>query len=153
MKCKPENEKRQRKALQRHRQEYDNAISQIDDMLEAKANLQKVMVLMNQMVQTFDLPFVTQMVGMYTKIFTELCNFCTNRRLCQNDRTRSGKDPRSRRWLDSDSKHEKYRDMPETEKYWDEAERIIKYNEKVIFSYRHILQSNGFSVKLHKAVK
>ena len=82
---------------QRHRQEYDNAISQIDDMLEAKANLQKVMVLMNQMVQTFDLPFVTQMVGMYTKIFTELCNFCTNRRLCQNDRTRSGKDPRSRR--------------------------------------------------------
>ena len=45
-------------------------------MQEAKADLQKVMNLMNQMVQTFNLPFVTQMVSMYTKIFEELCRFC-----------------------------------------------------------------------------
>ncbi|MBO4648067.1 MAG: hypothetical protein J5806_07915 [Lentisphaeria bacterium] len=61
---------------QRHRQEYDNAISRINQMQEAKADLQKVMNLMNQMVQTFNLPFVTQMVSMYTKIFDELCRFC-----------------------------------------------------------------------------
>ena len=61
---------------QRHRQEYDNAISRINEMQEAKADLQKVMNLMNQMVQTFNLPFVTQMVSMYTKIFEELCRFC-----------------------------------------------------------------------------
>ena len=61
---------------QRHRQEYENAISRINQMQEAKADLQKVMHLMNQMVQTFNLPFVTQMVSMYTKIFDELCRFC-----------------------------------------------------------------------------
>jgi len=38
--------------------------------------MQKVMNLMNQMVLTFNLPFVTQMVSMYTKIFDELCHFC-----------------------------------------------------------------------------
>ena len=61
---------------QRHRQEYDNAISRINEMQEAKENMQKVMKLMNDMVQTFNLPFVTQMVSMYTKIFEELCRFC-----------------------------------------------------------------------------
>ena len=45
-------------------------------MQEAKENMQKVMKLMNDMVQTFNLPFVTQMVSMYTKIFDELCRFC-----------------------------------------------------------------------------
>jgi len=61
---------------QRHRQEYDNIISQINDMKEAKENLRLVMNLMNNTVQMFDLPFVTQMVSMYTKIFDELCKFC-----------------------------------------------------------------------------
>ena len=45
-------------------------------MQEAKKDMQKVMNLMNQMVLTFNLPFVTQMVSMYTKIFDELCRFC-----------------------------------------------------------------------------
>ena len=45
-------------------------------MLEAKANMQKMMNLMNTAVQRFKLPFVTQMVSMYTSIFNELCRFC-----------------------------------------------------------------------------
>ena len=61
---------------QRQREEYRNAISQINDMLEAKANMQKMMNLMNTAVQRFKLPFVTQMVSMYTSIFNELCRFC-----------------------------------------------------------------------------
>ena len=45
-------------------------------MLEAKANMQKMMNLMNTAIQRFKLPFVTQIVSMYTSIFNELCKFC-----------------------------------------------------------------------------
>ena len=61
---------------QQRREEYQNAISQINDMLEAKANMQKMMNLMNTAIQRFKLPFVTQIVSMYTSIFNELCKFC-----------------------------------------------------------------------------
>ena len=63
-------------AGQQRREEYQNAISQINDMQEAKANMQKMMNLMNTAIQRFKLPFVTQIVSMYTSIFNELCKFC-----------------------------------------------------------------------------
>ena len=45
-------------------------------MLEAKANMQKMMNMMNTAIQRFKLPFVTQIVSMYISIFNELCKFC-----------------------------------------------------------------------------
>ena len=61
---------------QSRRENFQNAISQINDMQQAKENMRLVMNLMNNLIQSSRLPFVSEFINLYTTLFDELCRFC-----------------------------------------------------------------------------